>query len=341
MSSSGDHARVLRKAERGTHQVHIVIFPGFKSMEAIGPINVFTYANRHLARLGDMRQYSLSVVAPYPGQIPSDTLISMQASEALPESAPLETVMVAGAVDIHAALTKETDLTDWCRRRAPDVERFAALCSGAFFLAEAGLLDGRRATTHWGVADLLRRQFPSVVVEADAIFIQDGNIWTSAGVTAAIDLALAYVEQDFGRNLALEVARDLVIYLKRPGGQSQFSRLLTSQMTGSVGMRDVQNWLHAHFEKPLKVSDMAAKANMSVRSFTRQFSRDLGTSPANYLEGIRCENAVSLLLDTDLPLKALAFQSGFGSDDVMRKVFLRRYCLTPLQYRERFKTASG
>lgn len=322
---------------RESHRVHVVIYPGFKSMEAVGPVNVLSYANRHLAARGDPRCYDIVLAAPKPGMVPSDTLISLDAGP-LPETGPLATVMVAGALDIQAALARESGLVDWCRRRAFQAERFAALCSGSFFLAAAGLLDRRRAATHWSVADLLQRRFPRVRVDADAIFVQDGSLWTSAGVTAAIDLALAFVEQDFGRDLALAVARDLVIYLKRPGGQSQFSAALTSQMSGPPGMRDIQSWLLANLHQPLRIPDMAARAGMSPRNFTRLFSAELGVTPASYLESARCERARTLLLDSDLPMKTVAFRCGFTSDEHLRKAFLRRFSLTPRDYRERFKT---
>lgn len=323
-------------AGRASHRVHVVIYPGFKSMEAVGPVNVLTYANRHLAAQGDPRRYDIVLAARQPGIVPSDTLISLEAGP-LPEG-PLTTVMVAGALDIQAALAREAGLVEWCRRRAFEAERFAALCSGSFFLAAAEVLDGRCAATHWSVAELLQSRFPKVRVDADAIFVQDGSLWTSAGVTAAIDLALAFVEQDFGRDLALAVARDLVIYLKRPGGQSQFSAALTSQMRGPPGMRDIQSWLLANLDRPLRIPDMAARAGMSPRNFTRLFAAELGTTPASYLESARCERAKALLLDGDLPLKAIAFRCGFTSDEQLRKAFLRRFSLTPRDYRDRFRT---
>ncbi|WP_097142662.1 GlxA family transcriptional regulator [Rhizobium subbaraonis] len=322
-----------------THPVYMVIYPGFKSMEAVGPVNVLTYANRHLQVRGDPRRYGITLTAPHPGTIPSDTILSIEVSTALPEKGSLATVMLAGALDIEAALLHEAGLVDWCRRRAFEAERFAALCSASFFLAAAGVLNKRRVTTHWSVADLLQRRFPEIRVDADAIFVQDGNLWTSAGVTAAIDLTLAFVEQDFGRDLALNVARDLVIYLKRPGGQSQFSSILSSQMTGPPGMRDLQAWILANLHEPLRVLDMAKQAGMSARNFSRLFVTELGVSPANYLENARCERAITLLLDTDLPMKAIAFQSGFRSDEQMRKAFSRRFSLTPREYRERFTSA--
>ncbi|RMC37194.1 GlxA family transcriptional regulator [Paracoccus alkanivorans] len=319
---------------RDNLRVHVVIYPGFKSMEAAGPVNVLSYANRHLAARGDPRRYEMTLVAPLAGVIPSDTLISLEAAE-LPVAGPLATVMIAGAEDIEVALARETALVDWCRRQAFGAERFAGLCSGSFFLAAAGLLDGRRATTHWSVAALLQSRFPNVRVDADAIFVQDGSLWTSAGVTAAIDLALAFVEQDFGRDLALAVARDLVIYLKRPGGQSQFSAALTSQMSGPPGMRDIQTWLLANLDRSLHIPDMAARAGMSSRNFTRLFAAELGVTPASYLEGARCERAKVLLLDSDLPMKTIASRCGFTSDEQLRKVFLRRFSLTPRDYRGR------
>ncbi|HDR9759637.1 TPA: GlxA family transcriptional regulator [Burkholderia cepacia] len=323
-----------------THPVHLVIYPGFKLMEAVGPVSVLSYANRHLAAQGDTRRYAINLVAPTPGAISSDTLISLDVSAGLPEDEALSTVLIAGALDIESAVARETALVDWVRRRSIAARRFAALCSGSFFLATAGVLSGRRAATHWSVATLLQQRFPSVEVDADAIFIQEDNIWTSAGVTAAIDLTLAFVEQDFGRNLALAVARDLVIYLKRPGGQSQFSDVLNSQMTAAPEIRDVQTWVSSNLSKPLQLEDMAEKAGMSVRNFTRLFKEEVGMPPTHYLVRARCERAATLLLDSDLPLKTIASRVGFPTEEQMRKVFVRHFSLTPRAYRARFSTTS-
>lgn len=319
--------------------VHLVIYPGFKLMEAAGPLSVFTYANQRLAERGEAYRYRVTLVAPQAGAIPSDTHVCLEAEGSLPESAPLCTVMIAGAVDIEKALDREPELVEWCRRRSGDAQRFAALCTGSFFLAKAGLLDQRRAATHWHYAPLLQERFPALEVDADAIFVQDGPFWSCAGVTAAIDLALAFVEQDTGRDLALAVARDLVVYLKRPGGQSQFSAALTGQMTGSPSMRELQIWITSHLDKPLKLADMAAKAGMSPRHLSRTFLDELGMTPSAWLENARCERAKTLLLDTELPMKSIAWRVGFSSDEQMRKVFSRRYALTPTAYRARFKTA--
>ena len=319
----------------------LVVYPGFKALEAIGVLAVLNYAGQHLRGAGLIGGYDVTIAAPLPGPVQSDTLMSLEASTALPEGPTLDTVFIVGAQDIESVLAREALLVDWCRRRAPGANRFTALCTSSFILAAAGLLDGRRAATHWNYAGRLQTLFPQVEVDANAIFLQDGHLWTSAGVTAAIDLALAFVEQDFGRDIALQVARDMVMYLKRPGGQSQFSTMLTGQMSGASGMRDIQTWLNMQFDQPTTLDDMAAQAKMSVRSFSRAFAKEFGETPMVYFEGLRCERAKTLLLDTDLPLKSVAHRSGFSSDEQMRKVFRRRFSLAPRNYRARFKTAGS
>ncbi|GAB3628331.1 AraC family transcriptional regulator [Pandoraea terrae] len=221
---------------------------------------------------------------------------------------------------------------------APRLNRLVSLCSGSFFLDEAGLLDGKRATTHWSVSERLSRRYPGITVAPDAIFIKEGAIWTSAGVTAAIDLALALVEEDLGRDLALAVARDLVVYLKRPGGQSQFSMHLASQMTNHPTIRGVQDWILQHLTDKLATPDLAKHASMSTRNFTRMFSAATGYSPAAFIEVARFELAQRLLGDAELPLKSIAASCGFTSDDQLRRMFQRRLGITPRAYRERFST---
>lgn len=331
--------RTAPSAKEHHRSVTLVVYPDFKALEAIGVLAVLSYAGQHLQRAGLSGGYHVTIAAPEPGPVRSDTLMSLDASAALPETAPLDTVFVVGAQNIETVLTRETALVDWCRRRAIEAGRFAALCTGSFILAAAGLLDGRKTATHWNYAARLQALFPAAEVDANAIFVQDGTLWTSAGVTAAIDLALAFVEQDFGRDIALRVARDMVMYLKRPGGQSQFSTMLTGQMSCSADMRDVQIWLSMRVDQPMTLEDMAAQAKMSVRSFTRAFAAECGVTPMAYLEGLRCDRAKTLLLDTDLPMKTVAFRSGFSSDEQMRKVFRRRFSLSPRDYRARFKTA--
>lgn len=320
-------------------RVDIVIYPGFKCLEAVGPVNVFTAANRYLAAAEHPSRYDPRLVTPVPGPVRSETQLSLDAGVALETCIPEDTVMIAGALDIERALAENPQIVHWCRNHAPGTRRFASLCTGTFFLAEAGLLDGRHATTHWSVADLLQQRFPRISVNADAIFLNEGNLYTSAGVTAAIDLALAFVEQDFGRDLALSVARDMVMYLKRPGGQSQFSSVLTGQMSNRAEMADIRTWIHASLDQKILLPDLAQRAGMSERNFVRHFTRETGCSPSEYLLNARCERATALLLETDLPLKAIAHRIGFSSDDQMRKVFVRKFSLTPREYRERFNSA--
>ncbi|GGG61218.1 AraC family transcriptional regulator [Salipiger pallidus] len=320
-------------------RIGLVIYPGFKTLEATGPLSVLHYANEHLRVAGRPTGYDVTVMAPRPGHVPSDTLVSLEATEALPQGDLPNTVFIAGAAAIEDALEREADLVRWCRRHWREADRFAALCTGSFFLAAAGLLDGKPAATHWNYAERLAQLFPEVQVDADAIFVQSGSLWTSAGVTAAIDLSLAFVEQDHGRDIALRVARDMVMYLKRPGGQSQFSTVLTGQMSGASGVADVRSWASLNLEQPMTLDDLATRAGMSVRSFTRAFTAEVGLSPMAWLEQVRSDRARTLLLDGDLPLKAIAQRAGFRSDEQMRKVFRRRFSLSPRDYRARFTTS--
>lgn len=322
-------------------EVALIIYPGFKTLEATGPLSVLGYASQHLAAAGRAGGYDVVIAAPKAGHIPSDTLMSLQASVALCDLGAPDTVLIAGAARIEEALVQEPDLVAWCRDNGQNVARCAALCTGSFFLAEAGLLHEKRAATHWNYADRLRRRFADIDVDADAIFVQAGRFWTSAGVTAAIDLTLAFVEQDYGRDIALAVARDMVMYLKRPGGQSQFSTLLTGQMSGPSGLGDVLTWMSARLDQPLTLEDIASEHGMSVRSLTRAFTAGFGASPMATLERLRCERAKALLLDTDLPLKTVAFRAGFRTDEQMRKTFRRRFSLSPRDYRARFATSGN
>lgn len=320
-------------------KVSLIVYPGFKTLEATGPLSVLGYASQHLAAAGHRGGYDVTIAAPALGAVRSDTLMSLEAEVTLRDLEACDTVMIAGAPSIEEVVQAEPEVVRWCRRHGRDTLRCAALCTGSFFLAEAGLLDGQRAATHWNYADRLRQRFPGIVVDADAIFVQAGNFWTSAGVTAAIDLALAFVEQDYGRDIALAVARDMVMYLKRPGGQSQFSTLLTGQAAVASGIGDVLTWMSARLDQPLTLEGIAGAAGMSVRSLTRGFTAEFGASPMATLERLRCERAKALLLDTDLPLKTVAFRAGFQTDEQMRKAFRRRFALSPRDYRARFASA--
>ncbi|MBK0113759.1 MULTISPECIES: GlxA family transcriptional regulator [unclassified Delftia] len=335
------------------HRIDLVVYPGFKALEAIGPMSVFDYANVHLRARGQSDGYEVRVVSQRQGPVRSDTLMSLEATHTLAglEAAGMGcTVVVVGSRHIEQVLGGSAELVAWLGRVAPRVQRLIALCSGSFFLAEAGLLDGRRAATHWSVTAQLAQRHPRVQVDADAIYlreeIRDGagsrQLWTSAGVTAGIDLALAVVEEDFGHALALEVARDLVMYLKRPGGQSQFSVPLAAQAAQHGGVQAVQQWVMAHLAEPLTLTQMAEQAHMSERHLRRVFQQETGQSPTAFVESARLEAAKQLLeSQAHLPLKTVAARVGLGSEQALRHLFVRHLGITPVAYRDRFGGRGG
>lgn len=321
--------------------VDIVIYDGFKALEAIGSLSVFTYANIHMERRGLPGRYDVKLASVRRGDVQSDTGVPLPSEKSLNTLSLPHTAIIVGAWNIEEAVGSAPEIVQWVEAAAGRMARTAALCSGAFFLAAAGLLDGKRATTHWAVADALRERYPAVLVDADCIFIRDGGIWTSAGVTAGIDLALALVEEDFGLDVALDVARDLVVYLKRPGGQSQFSAHLVSQATHHPGIRDVQGWILANIQKELFPSEMAERLSMSVRSFNRCFKRETGMTPSTFLTRARVEAARRMLEEGNSPAKTIAARSGFKTYEAMRKAFQQALGVTPLAYRDRFGVDHG
>lgn len=327
---------MIKSEDVTTRSIDMVIYPDFKSFEAIGPMTVFTYANKHLEAQGKAPGYTVRVISSQVGPVQSDTLMSLTATSALNLLDLPHTVMLVGAHDIEQAVEQNPKIVQWTKDVAPRVDRFVALCSGAFFLAAAGHLNGKRATTHWRMAETLKRKYPGIEVEADSIFIKEENLWTSAGVSASVDLALAFVELDFGHNLALDVARDLVIFLKRPGGQSQFSANLTSQMTNSSCMRSVQEWVIENIDQKISIPQMAEHASMSLRNFTRLFNKEVGLKPSEFIEKARIDKARRLLSESELPLKSIAFKCGFATADQMRVGFRKHLSVTPKEYRDRF-----
>jgi transcriptional regulator GlxA family with amidase domain len=227
-------------------------------------------------------------------------------------------------------------LLRWIRKQAGAVRRLASICTGAFLLAEAGLLDGRRATTHWFSCDAFARRYPSVRLEPDRIYVREGSIYTSAGVTSGMDLALAMVEDDQGRDVALAVARQLVMFLTRPGGQSQFSAQLSAQLAQHEPLRDLQAWIIEHPREDLSAGALARRARMSPRNFARVFARDVGQTPGRFVTAARVENARRLLEETSQSLESICEAAGFGTTEAMRRAFLGRVGVAPGQYRERF-----
>ena len=308
---------------------------GAQSLDVLGPVEVFFYADRHVPS-----SYAIEVVAPtQDGQITLTNGLRLGAAP-LPDPVPAhDTLIVAGGEGARRA-TGDPAIIDWVARASQRARRTASVCTGAYLLAAAGLLDGRRATTHWDFCDALAKRHPLIDVDPDPVFVRDGDVWTSAGVTAGMDLALALVDEDLGPDTALHVARQLVIFLKRPGGQSQFSGVLSAQQATQPALRDLQAWIVGHLDEDLSVPALATRAGMSERSFARAFRREVGQPPAAYVEALRVERARQLLEDGAPSLDAVARATGFGSAEVLRRAFHRRVGVSPAAYRDRFQLAA-
>ncbi len=320
-------------------RIVMAAFPDVQILDVTGPLEVFSTASRLLQRAGraGAAAYSTELVARRAGRLRTSSGLELWASRPLGAvRGPVDTLLVAGGEGTVAALG-DPMLIRWLRRTAPRARRVASVCSGAFLLAEAGLLDGRRATTHWGVCEELARRHPRVRVERDPIFVRDGRIWTSAGITAGMDLALALVEEDHGRELALSVARWLVFFLKRPGGQSQFSAQLSAQIAEREPLAELQSFVVEHPEADCSVETLARRAGMSPRNFARVFGREVGMTPARFVENARVEAARRLLEEGDAGVEDVAAAVGFGSAETLRRAFLRRVRVGPAAYRSRFR----
>ncbi len=231
-------------------------------------------------------------------------------------------------------------VADWVRRAAPNARRVVSICGGAMLLAQAGLLDGRRATTHWRLLDTLQSRFPNVIVERGPIYVRDGPIWTSAGVTAGFDLTLALIEDDYGFTAARNVAQELVMFLRRPGGQSPFSRYVVDLARNPGPIRELQSWILDHLTEDLSVERLAEHVAMSPRNFTRVFSREAGIPPAKYVEEVRLDAARQRLEQGSCSVEQIARATGFGNGLNLRRVFERNLHITPTEYRERFRMLS-
>lgn len=314
--------------------VEVLAFPDVQMLDVAGPIQVFTAANEQARRSRMTEPYRVRAVAPTGAQIRATSGLAF-ATDPLPDPAePLDTLIVAGGGGVMQA-AEDANLVEWLKVRAASARRTASVCTGAFLLAAAGLLDRRRAVTHWEYCDELSRRYPAVAVESNPIFVHDGPVWTSAGVTSGIDLSLALVEEDLGRALALAVARQLVVFLKRPGGQAQFSAALSLQLADER-FADLHAWLAEHLGDDLPISRLAGQAGMSERTFLRRYREATGLTPARAIERLRVEAARQLLADTRLSAKRIAARCGFGSEETMRRNFARLQGVTPQEYRQRF-----
>lgn len=327
-------------ARLAPRRIALVAFEGFQLLDVAGPIEVFSKANDNLPRLApDPFRYELIVASPAGGTITSSSGMQIAATRSLTElEADIDTLMIAGGPEAPLrAVAAETDILPWIAGRASMTRRVASVCTGAFLLGAAGLLEGRRATTHWSGTGALEAMLPGTEVVPDAIFVGDGHIFTSAGVTAGIDLSLAFVEQDCGPQVALAAARELVLYLRRTGGQSQFSPSLAAQARVAQGLSAIIAYIAEYPDDELSVPVLADRAAMSERTFARAFVAETGMTPAKYVELVRLDRAKQLLESTRWPLARIADRSGLGSAATLSRTFRRRLGITPEEYRERFR----
>jgi transcriptional regulator GlxA family with amidase domain len=325
-----------RLSSTGTRVVEMLVFPAVQLLDATGPVQVFASANDFAIEAGKSPPYDVRLVTLGAGSVSASAGIGLAAVPLSPIGSPLDTLMIAGGSGVHAAANNAV-LVDWVRKRSRDARRTASVCSGAFLLAASGALDGKRAATHWSVSAELAKRFPAVCVESDPIFVQDGSVWTSAGVTSGIDLALALVEEDLGRAAALAVARYLVVFIKRPGGQAQFSTALSLQAAEDK-FGALHEWIDRHLAEEISLTAMARQAGMSERSFSRHYAEATGITPARAVEQLRVEAARRLLLESRLPVKRISQRCGFGSEETMRRSFVRLLDVTPQDYRARFSS---
>jgi transcriptional regulator GlxA family with amidase domain len=314
-----------------------VLFPDFQMLDVCGPLETFDMG----ARLAGRHNYELKLVSPDGGPVRSSSGVSLL-SEPMATLArkPIDTLIVPGGYGVLDA-SEDARIVRWVRKHAPRARRAGSVCSGAFVVAAAGLLRGKRAATHWSRCDQLARRFPDLTVERDAIFVRDGALFTSAGVTAGIDLALALVEEDLGREVAMQVARYLVVFMRRPGGQSQFSAPLAAQTRDSDGTFDaLHRWIADNLNRDLSVETLAERAGMSPRHFARVYRERTGETPARAVERFRLEAARRALEAKDARLDIVARESGLGGADRLRTLFRRKLGVAPRAYRASFAAAS-
>ncbi|WP_406254153.1 GlxA family transcriptional regulator [Streptomyces chartreusis] len=311
--------------------VLFVLFDAVQSLDVTGPLEVFMGAEQHVPGTYRIRTASLDG-AP----VRTSSGLTLVPDQVLDGPLDAHTLVVPGG---QGTRTPDPALVGWLREHGPRAGRLVSVCTGAILLAAAGLLDGRRATTHWAYCDKLARDHPDVEVDPDPIYVRDGHVATSAGVTSGIDLALALVEEDLGREVALGIARHLVVFLRRPGNQAQFSAQLAAQTAQREPLRDVQRWITEHPDADLTVESLATRASLSPRHFARAFQTETGMTPGRYVDRVRLEHARRLLEDTSDGIEEISRASGYGTPEAMRRAFVRALGAAPAEYRRRFRPA--
>jgi transcriptional regulator GlxA family with amidase domain len=319
-----------------TRTVVILAMPDVQLLDVSGPLDVFAEAN---AQAGETT-YRLRIIAAGPGPVRSSSGARLVPDYVIGDAmdVPIDTLLVAGTPNA-GVVRPDPNVVTWLRRTAPTARRYGSVCAGAFLLAASGLLEGRRITTHWAAAQELASRYPSITVEEDAIHVRDGNVWTAAGVTAGLDLALALVEADLGRSVAMAVASQLVMFFKRPGGQMQFSRHGEAAPVGRAALQEVQRFVAANPAADHSVANLAQRMDLSPRHFARLFHHEVGLTPAAWVEATRVAAARRLLEDGQEPPKQVAARCGFADADTLRRAFARTVGVTPAEYRKRYARA--
>ncbi len=327
--------------ERRTHRVVMLGFPQAQILDITGPLEVFARTTRWLRDHRGLRApaYETELVAARAGPLETSGGLRLVATRRYSQAAPADTLLIAGGIGYEAAI-RDRQLIDWIARQATRVQRLGSICNGALLLAAAGLLDGRNVTTHWAYCERLAASAPRARVEPDAIYVQSGKLYTSAGVTSGMDMALALVERDWGKAVALAVAQELVLFLKRPGGQSQFSRHLQAQQRDDL-FGELELWILEHLDADLSVEALARRVSMSPRHFARLFAQRVGTSPAAYVRRVRVEAARRRIEEGAGRLKQVARHCGFADEQTLRRSFQQLVGITPADYRERFGAGLG
>jgi len=310
----------------------MLIYPGIAPLDVAGPLQVFGFSNFLMNR----QLYDIKTVAPTVDAVPTQlgfSFLPACAMTSLP--LPVDTLLVSGGG--RPGTVTDPAIFDWLRRTMPKTRRIGSICTGIFVLADAGLIDGKRVTTHWALGAELAKRHPTAQLDLDAIFVRDGKLYSSAGISAGIDLALSMVEEDHGRDFALKVARYLVLFLKRSGGQTQFSTHLMAQFSAIPAIQKVQQWCNENLTDDLHVAALARRAAMSERSFIRIFRDETGITPADFVLQARLEAARRLLEETTLAPKIIAQRCGFGSPAALRRSFARSLGVSPAEYRDKFR----
>jgi transcriptional regulator GlxA family with amidase domain len=331
----------VRTSKAKERLVAVLVFEGVQLLDVAGPMQTFASANE-MAKEAGRTPYRVIVASRCGGALVTSAGLPLltQPLAAVARGASVDTLILPGGPGVHTAL-KDKHIVDWVRRQISSARRIASVCTGAFLLAETGILAGRRATTHWKSCGRLQQLYPDVLVDPDPIYVRDERIWTSAGVTAGIDLSLALIEEDLGRKIAMQVARHLVVFLNRPGGQSQFSAPLEAQAAAADGnapnhFAPLHGWIAENLTYDLRVERLADQAGMSPRTFARIYAAKMGITPARMVERIRVEAVRRILEETDMPIKRIASECGFGQEDRLRRAFARQVGTTPAEYRQRF-----